>query len=480
LLPPGGSAFEVERRQAVHGTPPRTLVGTPVRGGAAPTSATHLTDSCSSPGAETPGGCGPTARRASREAGASSAGEAHPPQPSAGPHATAPAATPSQDGGAGPGALACGRERLCGGPQSAREADTPLHIQGTGAPQVAGLGWLPVGPTHDMPLGAAAPAPHGAGSAGSNLDKQVATPAHPSPGLSRPGNSAQLSPPSGTAVVGPLVGPGQEAATGATAQVDCAAAYGRVEDIPMWEGHMDRPGAGALRQCPEATPGAGNAGPGGGRTIDDHPSLGGGLDPDRAFLVPHTAKSAGSQANAFTPSASETQYPQSGGEGSSDAAHAGDRRSACSTGSMLPNFPGSADPIGLTLRKGPLDEGVAPLATATGIPTPTGATAMVNQHPPTIAAGIPGTQLFPRLPGVVEQMSAPSPTEILGTTGAFMQYSCQGVGGGPGNPTMMRGSHALSGPAPNRETNNKRVPDGDAGLGGVDDDMTDREITKDR
>ncbi len=176
--------------------------------------------------------------------------------------------------------------------------------------------------------------------------------------------------------------------------------------------------------------------------MGDVPASGGRLDPDRAFSVPHTAESA-RQTNAPTFSARERQHPQSGGEPSTVAAPAHDRRSACSQGSTLPNFVGRADPTGLTLRKGPLDEGVAPLATATGNPTPNGEEMTINQHPPTTATGIPGPQPLPRLPGDGQRMRPDQPADILGPTGAFMRYSNQGAGEATGNPTMMRGSHAL-------------------------------------
>jgi len=151
-------------------------------------------------------------------------------------------------------------------------------------------------------------------------------------------------------------------------QVDCAAAQGWVEDNTTGDTQNIRPGAGPLGQRPEESPGAGYAGPGVDRTNSAFPYVCGGLDPDRAFSVPHTAESA-RQTSATTTSARERQYPQSGGEPSTVAAPARDRRSACFPGSMLPNFAGRADPTGLTLRKGPLDEGVAPLTTVTGNPT---------------------------------------------------------------------------------------------------------------
>jgi len=130
-----------------------------------------------------------------------------------------------------------------------------------------------------------------------------------------------------------------------------------------------RPGAGPLGQCPEVTPGAGNAGPGGGRTNGAFPMCVGGWTLTarfRCLIRPNPLVSP----SAPTTSARERQYPQSGGEPSTVAAPARDRRSACFPGSMLPNFAGRADPTGLTLRKGPLDEGVAPLTTVTGNPTP--------------------------------------------------------------------------------------------------------------
>jgi hypothetical protein len=200
------------------------------------------------------------------------------------------------------------------------------------------------------------------------------------------------------------------------------------------------------------------------RTNSAFPHVCGGLDPDRAFSVPHTAESA-RQTSATTTSARERQYPQSGGESSTVAAPARDRRSACFPGSMLPNFAGRADPTGLTLRKGPLDEGVAPLTTVTGNPTPREETT-INQHPPTIALGFSGTRLLPRLPGEVQQTSAEQPPVTLGATGAFMQYSRQEGGEATEKPKMMRGSHALLCPTPARDpqgnTQQERVPDGDA------------------
>ena len=191
---------------------------------------------------------------------------------------------------------------------------------------------------------------------------------------------------------------------------------------------------------------------GGGRTNGAFPMCG-GLDPDRAFSVPHTAESA-RQTNASTTSARE-RAPQSGGVPISDDAPAGNWRSACSTGSMLPNFSGRADPDAQHS-----DEGVAPLATATGIPTPNGATAMNIQHPPTTATGISGTRPWPHLPGEGSRTSTDEPPDTLGATGAFMRYSRQEGGESTESPKMMRGSHALSGPSPNR-VNNKRVPDGE-------------------
>jgi hypothetical protein len=148
---------------------------------------------------------------------------------------------------------------------------------------------------------------------------------------------------------GPFSPIGQETSVGggATAQVDCAGATAPgVEDAPMRECREHRPGAGPLGQRPEGTPGAGYAGPGGDRTMGGIPSSGGGLDPDRAFLVPHTAKSAGSQANASTSSARE-RAPQSGGVPISVDAPACNRRSACSNGACCPIL--RAGPIPLDL-----------------------------------------------------------------------------------------------------------------------------------
>jgi hypothetical protein len=128
-----------------------------------------------------------------------------------------------------------------------------------------------------------------------------------------------------------------------------------------------RPGAGPLGQRPEENPGVGYAGPGVDRTNIAVPYVCGGLDPDRAFSVPHTAESA-RQTSASTTSARERQYPQSGGEPSTVAAPARDRRSACFPGSMLPNFAGKGPPLDLLCVRVLLDEGVAPLTTVTGNP----------------------------------------------------------------------------------------------------------------
>ena len=169
----------------------------------------------------------------------------------------------------------------------------------------------------------------------------------------------------------------------------------------------------------------------------------GGLDPDRAFSVPHTAESA-RQTSASTTSARERQYPQSGDEPSTVAAPPRDR-AACS-GACCPN------------SRGALEE------------------TAINQHPPTTAVGILGTRSLPRLPGEVQRTSADQSPETLGATGAFMQYSRQEGGEATEKPKMMRGSHALLCLTPARDpqgnTQQERVPDGDAGLGGYDDDLT--------
>ncbi len=221
-----------------------------------------------------------------------------------------------------------------------------------------------------------------------NLTNQVATQAHPRTSPIQEGQHRPIitptrtdsgSGPSVVAQISPITATGGDYGRGRL----CGRPRARRRHPRRDKAEMTDRGLG---QRPEESPGAGYAGPRGDRTIGSLLPSCGGLDPDRAFSVPHTAESA-RQTSATTTSARERQHPQSGGEPSTAAAPPRDR-AACS-GACCPN------------SRGALEE------------------TTINQHPPTTAVGILGTRSLPRLPGEVQRTSAEQPPATLGATGAF-------------------------------------------------------------
>jgi hypothetical protein len=160
------------------------------------------------------------------------------------------------------------------------------------------------------------------------------------------------------------------------------------------------------------------------RTNSAFPYVRGGLDPDRAFSVPHTAESA-----------RQPQCPHN------PARENGNTLSQEVRLVLLPLPPRS-----VSVLRGMLSNfaGAAP-----------GEETTTNKHPPMIAVGFLGTRLLPRLPGEVQQTSTEQPPVTLGAPGAFMQYARQEGGEATRKPKMMRGSHALLCPTPARDPQGK-------------------------
>jgi hypothetical protein len=121
-------------------------------------------------------------------------------------------------------------------------------------------------------------------------------------------------------------------------------------------------------------------------------------------------------------------------------------------GRMLPNFTGR--PLQAVPPRGAAADESAGTCGADS-PLPSGRVQRSNtQHPPTIVTDIPGASCSPP-PGT--QMSTPNPATNPWVAGRIYAVREPRITarGGTGIATMMRGSHALSGPAPNREPNKR-------------------------
>jgi hypothetical protein len=121
-------------------------------------------------------------------------------------------------------------------------------------------------------------------------------------------------------------------------------------------------------------------------------------------------------------------------------------------GRMLPNFTGR--PLQAVPPRGAAADESAGTCGADS-PLPSGRVQRSNtQHPPTIVTDIPGASCSPP-PGT--QMSTPNPANSPWVAGRIYAVREPRIiaRGGTGIAKMMRGSHALSGPAPNREPNKR-------------------------